>query len=278
LRLGYVALDAAALEKDLAYLLGVKFSDAYSEYALNDWKTCVLANRSGSASAAFSEEYAESAIVTEIGVHTPYLIALAQRVFAKKHIKSIRVFRSRRGGMIIPHIDYLEFDKGFHRFHIPIQTDATCLNSEENRVFNMQKGELWYLDGRRIHSAISSSPAGKMSLVVDCETQCATEELLHIPAIQTLPHDGVAVPQRRALPIAMEPTLDAIALSATPFNIQDTLQYLAKHHFAFEVDLREYPMWLKRISTRTSDTWVREYLTAHIERFFGSLPDEGDQP
>ncbi|GAL10893.1 hypothetical protein JCM19233_1878 [Vibrio astriarenae] len=46
--------------------------------------------------------------------------------------------------MILPHKDYLEFEKGFTRVHVVLDIDETCFNSENDTVYQMKAGEVWF--------------------------------------------------------------------------------------------------------------------------------------
>ncbi len=67
--------------------------------------------------------------------------------------------------MIFPHKDYLEFKKGFNRVRVVLYTDKNCLNSEKDTIYHMRAGEVWYVDGSNIHSAMSLSEKGKFTLI-----------------------------------------------------------------------------------------------------------------
>src|SRR5688572_22932952 len=85
--LGKTELDERKLQQEIAILKTTNFSDAYTEYAIGTWRTCVLANFSGRAKDGHSMEYPGCAKVTELGHNLPYLISLTRKLFHWKHIK-----------------------------------------------------------------------------------------------------------------------------------------------------------------------------------------------
>lgn len=170
-------IDNNKVMHDLSLVEKSGFDSVYKEYAFGIWHTKMLWNNTGSDESRLSQEYAGHAQKNSIGKQTRYLNSLIESNFKLAQLKSVRIFRSQNGGLILPHIDYLEFKSGFKRIHLVLSSDATCLNSENNTVYNMQPGELWFLDGREVHSALSASWSGKACLVLDFSNDANLEEI-----------------------------------------------------------------------------------------------------
>ena len=81
------------------------------------------------------------------------------------------------GGELFRHTDQTDpcwgtVDGKMMRFHIPLQTnDKVVFNSWNNEgkqdIFNMNKGECWFLDTRRPHTAVNNGDDIRIHLVVD---------------------------------------------------------------------------------------------------------------
>lgn len=75
--------------------------------------------------------------------------------------------------VIIPHRDLLELSdlpddaRNAHRMHIPLATNDNCFFSEDNVVYQMREGEVWFLDASRIHSVAVLSQEPRVHLMLD---------------------------------------------------------------------------------------------------------------
>lgn len=266
--LGQVRLDEQLLAADLAKLQDSFWSSSYSDYALGVWKTCVLANQSGSHLQGDSIEYTGSAMATELGKQQLYLLSVVENTFHWNHVKSVRLFSSKNGGLIIPHRDYLEFSQGFTRIHIPLVTDPLCLNSEGPNVYHMRRSEVWFLDGRRVHSGGSFGKTGKISLVVDFDPSVALADLFKDSGVtQVIP--AAYMVERPALSQAVMDGIRSMALLIHSANVADILALLSKIHFFHDVDCAKIYDWVDKIALLTGDQGLVEQSRFLRMKFLG---------
>jgi hypothetical protein len=172
---GSVQLDPTRLAKDLDQCRSFQWSEAYSDYVFGgSWKSCMLWARGGEAGDGVVTNYAydKSSSFTEYGEQLPYVhelitdhADLARLNFARLALVSDSV--------IIPHRDLLELSelpddaRNAHRMHIPLATNEDCFFSEDNVVYRMREGEVWFLDASRIHSVAVLSNEPRFHLMLD---------------------------------------------------------------------------------------------------------------
>ncbi|ASG00184.1 hypothetical protein CEG15_08420 [Vibrio anguillarum] len=195
---------------------------AYQEYAFGVWETLSIWNKEGTDGNAISKEYHGAAKKNTIGEKLTNINKLIEDNFDCSLIKSVRLLRSCKGGMILPHKDYLEFEKGFTRIHVVLDIDETCLNSENGIVYQMKAGEVWFLDGNMLHSATSVSQKGKLNLMIDFEP--------NIPLGDLFTRGGVL-----DIPLHQEPVVRDLALEDSIINAFLTLNKHSGSHQVKEI-------------------------------------------
>ncbi|WP_257282357.1 aspartyl/asparaginyl beta-hydroxylase domain-containing protein [Endozoicomonas sp. ISHI1] len=165
--LGKLSIDKNKIKNEISVIEESGFDDAYKEYSIGKWRTKSIWNQNGINGEAISKEYCGHAKRTFFSNQLTYINEIISKNFNTKYIKPVRVLNSCENGMIFPHKDYLEFKKGFNRVHVVLYTDKNCLNSEKDTIYHMRAGEVWYVDGSNIHSAMSLSEKGKFTLIID---------------------------------------------------------------------------------------------------------------
>jgi len=268
LLIGKCILDSNEISKCIQTLQSMNFDDAYQEYSLGIWKTKTLWNMSGLEHQSVSIEYVGSAQKTPSAIALPYLNQLIEKSFNLPLIKSVRIFHSSSGGLIVPHRDYMEFKNGFKRFHLVIKTDKTCLNSEENTVYHMQEGELWFLEGRLTHSAASFSESGKYSLVIDFDPSIEIQEIFN--RNHNFQFDQLSpfiITHREKLSVSLINSLMDLGTVITPFNFRSVFHLLCQLHFEYEISGDEVYTYLHNIAMRSKRLDIM-HLYQHVERIF----------
>jgi len=151
----------------------------YADYGSQSgvWTQINLANRDGNAEDGQSYEYDGRCQFTPHMSKLPKTRAWLKSHVELEHVKSVRIFITWGGGMIISHRDYLEFEKGFDRVHMPIVTNPLAVNSENDHVYHMRVGEVWSLVGEETHSALNDSPDPRLHLVLDFEKGCSVDDM-----------------------------------------------------------------------------------------------------
>lgn len=234
--LAKLKLDSQQITNTIKIIKNLEFDDAYQEYSLGTWKTKTLWNMTGDDNQSTSMEYIGFARKTLSADKLPYLNQIIEDNFHLNYIKSVRIFHSCDGGLIVPHRDYMEFKKGFKRFHLVLMTDHTCLNSEENIVYHMRQGELWFLEGHVTHSAASFSTNGKYSLVIDFDPNIESNLIFKDNHHFDFNHLSPCIIEHRDKPTAsLIASLLALSAIITPFNFSSVFHLLCKLHFEYAI-------------------------------------------
>lgn len=269
-RLGYVGLDSRRIDESLRSLEPVPFHHSYQDYALGGWESCSLWNKMGDATDGWSREYDGPARRTEYAALVPYLTEISERHFAMEHCKAVRVFRIRNG-QLAPHRDYLEFNRGFRRIHLVLRTTPLAFNSEEATVYRMCSGEIWYVDGSPVHSAVNLGDDPRVHLVFDFDPDVREADLL----LEVSP-EGIAplmLFDRPPITPEVERSIDGLAviLDQQSHLLPHFIPFLAKLHFFYDVSSRETYAWLIRIAEASQHADAVELARRISEKMIGSV-------
>jgi hypothetical protein len=260
--IGTVDLDDALLNPEVKKIL--EFGDVkeeYSEYRFGIWQNYVLWNGSGDGQDTLFKGLQGGAVKTELGHQLKYVNSIIETNFHTERIKMVRAILLC-DALVIPHRDYVEFkadSDSLARIHIPIETNLDCLHSEEREVFHMRKGELWFLDVGRTHSACNFSDNPRISLVIDFQLDGEPLESL------LKGNQRKGRPKADALMIERDP-LDADFLQAIAslkhvinrMNFRDIVLFLSRVHFYRDVDQRMLFDWLIDICREQEDESLLE--------------------
>lgn len=172
---GEVALDLARLEADLERSRSFTWSEAYSDYVFGgSWKSCMLWAPGGDAGDGVVTNYAydRKAAITAYGEQLPYLAELIRDTADLDRLNFARLALVTNS-VIIPHRDLLELTglpddaRNEHRMHIPLATNDDCYFNEDDVVYRMRRGEVWFLDASRIHSVAVLTAEPRIHLMLD---------------------------------------------------------------------------------------------------------------
>ncbi|MFE5791314.1 aspartyl/asparaginyl beta-hydroxylase domain-containing protein [Streptomyces sp. NPDC056503] len=249
-RITTLDLDTDRLATDLARAERFGYNDSYGEFICGSWRSCMLWNRTGDVDDRFLEDYAGPARSTEYGAALPYLTELMERHFLLEHLKFARIARLTPGSVLVPHRDYLELDADLTRIHLPLRTDELCSSSEDETIYRMRRGELWFLDATRAHSAASRSDRDRVHLILDFSTATPAEALRPgLPVSTGIPEDSLVA--RRPLRPGEYKHFEALADVIDETNYQDVLALVIKRYFEAELKAADVFRWLEGI-TRAS--------------------------
>lgn len=226
--IGQARIDEDRLREEVAVIDRFAARDDYSEYSFGSWRNYVLANGSGDKDDAMFRGYEGVRRSTQLAAQLPYILELVEETFHTENLKWVRLF-TVQSGLIISHRDFVEFEAPFVRVHVPIHTDLSCLHSEEDAVFHMRKGEVWFLDASTVHSACSLTSFKRISICLDfVDTGAPLESLLkHPPASVPEP----LLVKRPPLDDAFLKSLRGLSGVVDPVNLRDVAGFLAKVHF-----------------------------------------------
>ncbi|MEM9952250.1 MAG: aspartyl/asparaginyl beta-hydroxylase domain-containing protein [Chloroflexota bacterium] len=248
--IGQIVFDEAKLAQELDVIATLPFNKSYSEYAIGDWRNCVLWNQTGNHDDTIFNDYEGLPKPTELGKKTTYISSIIEETFNLEYLRWARIFLVKEG-MLRPHRDYLEFeDQEFSRCHIPIQTDASSMHTERGNVFNMQKGEIWYLDASVPHSACSFSGIERMTINLDFFSGVPFEKLFKNDAY--IEYKEPAMVDRPPLTDDYVESLLTMGDIIHDYNFQDVAAILSKVHYIRDCDPALTYDWLIQICERSN--------------------------
>lgn len=182
----------------------------------------------------------------------PYIDEVIERVFRTEFLQRVWVFSAQRGGYIRPHRDWKGVEPAFTRFHIPIQTNNRCFNSEDDLVYHMDVGEIWFIDGSRPHSGGCFSESSRLHLALDFVPKTDLTELFR-DREQYRPSASLRTIDRLPFADAELSSIYSLAAIATDLNLTKLLDLLGTVHFEKQVDCAAVYDWLIEIARRTEN-------------------------
>lgn len=263
--LGTVEFEQRRLAADLATLAKSRFSSEYSDFACGRWEFCMLRNQSGKQEEERVVVHDTLAVATPLGQSLPYLDELLETHFDRDAIRYARIIRVSENACIIPHRDYLELDGKFVRLHLVLDTNERCANTEENNIFHMRLGEVWFLDASLPHSAGCFSTTPRLHLVVDIDGARPPEEVIR-NVKQPLAQNAVVDTRKEWTKEALESVLGFSEIISAA-NYREFVAILAKIHFFYQVGCEDMYGWLKEICRRHGDPALIEK-SELLERFY----------
>ncbi|MFF4935001.1 aspartyl/asparaginyl beta-hydroxylase domain-containing protein [Streptomyces griseofuscus] len=238
-RVGVLELDEEKLRGEMELTRTFNFTETYQEFMSGKMSKDVMLWAPGGVSGDGIISHYDHGLksdITEYGKRLPYLMQTIEENFATEFIRFARL--AVLSEMVhIPHRDYLEFSatanhaKPAHRLHLPIITNAHCLFSEENTIYRMRFGEVWFLDAGREHSSAALSSDARIHLIVDF-----TDEAGDTGLVRGAGEDPVSIPEshiihREPLSDAERESLHTLASIVDADNLKDVLGIIAKKHY-----------------------------------------------
>jgi hypothetical protein len=247
--------DALRLELD-------GYTSAYVEYSVGGWATAPLWVNPGDRPGEEVRENDEPAQPIASVRDMDGLNDLISTYFDVSFLRSARLFRACNGAIILPHRDYLEHKHGFTRMHVPLITDVIqARNSEDSSCFHMRRGEVWYLEARRIHSGGVTGSAKRVHLVLDFSHKIGPGETI-VSKLEP-PREPLLV-QRPDLPPDFLPSYQALAPFINAAAWRELFHILARVHLRYDVDAAEVYEWLAKIAAESGED--RDLLVRDADR------------
>lgn len=168
--LGKIDFDNDKIKKDLEiHDTFPKNAEEYDEFGTGFWQNCSLWNATDDKNDTMYRDYNDPIQQTEYGQKLTYVDELIKKYFTFANLKMIRT-RNLIDGMVIPHKDFVELNKPkqqYFRVFIPLEDNEFAFHSDEENVFRMRKGEIWFLDAAIIHAAVNFSNNSRIFLCLD---------------------------------------------------------------------------------------------------------------
>jgi L-proline 3-hydroxylase, C-terminal/Aspartyl/Asparaginyl beta-hydroxylase len=273
--IGKIKLDGDLLRQDIEKILRFEeVKEEYSEYRFGTWKNYVLWNGSGDQQDSLFRGVQGGAIQTPLGNRLEYISSIVEDNFRTDKLKMVRA-NLLQDAVLIPHRDYVEFksdSRRLARLHVPIHTNQHSLHSENENVFHMRQGEVWYLDVSNIHSACNMSEQPRISLVLDfCLNGQPLETAFKRPE-RHQPHLEPMMIEREPVDEEFLKAITSMKHLVNRVNYKDIVLFLSRIHFYKDVSLSAFFDWLIGICEGVEDEFLleksinfREYLINNRE-------------
>ncbi|MFH9296740.1 aspartyl/asparaginyl beta-hydroxylase domain-containing protein [Streptomyces sp. NPDC017520] len=266
--LGRLVLDPVRLAQDLARTDRFRYSDAYSEFTCGSWKGSYLCNGTGDLYDTTITEYEGPYQLTDHGQQLPYLMELINGHFRTETMRFARLGRITPGSVMVPHRDYLELKEELVRIHVPLHTSDSCFNSEDETVYHMRQGEVWFIDASRVHSAVSFFTEDRTHLILDFASETVEETLRFDPDPATeYQRFGTSVVQRQPLTDEQRNAILGLSAILGPHNYRDVLGLIIKQYFVSNIaisEVYEFACQIARDADRHDVLERLDWLSKHV--------------
>ena len=255
--LGKIDFDEAKLAREVAVIRGMeKNKEIYDEFTSGFWKNISLLNATGDGKDGVLRDAASSPKPTEYAAQVPYISEVISSRFSGKNLSMVRA-RDIVDAAMMPHKDFLELEgdvqKNF-RVLMVLEDNESTFNSDEEKVFRMRKGEIWFLDAAGLHCAANFSNESRVSLCLDFvfDGDFTPADIFADRGDFTSGVEPLIV-KRKALPDRFAVDLRRLSVALNRHNFRDVAFTLAKLHFTYEAPIGECYDWLIEIAERTDD-------------------------
>lgn len=263
--IGTIPLDQRRVSEDLAQVDPFGFVDSYTEFICGSWRTCMLWNATGDSGDVRICDYQGPARMTELGRKLGYLEELMTANFDLSTLRFARITRLAAGSVALPHRDYVELSSEFVRIHVPLMTDSAAYASEEETVYRMGLGEVWFLDATKVHSIGNFSQQNRIHLLLDFDAASPSAVLAREPQVPGgLP--AVAVVPRRPLRDGEREAFLALGQVLDEKNFMDVMALLIKRYFTAEMTADDVFAWMTEIAERSGDPGLADRARSMRER------------
>ncbi|MCA6126141.1 aspartyl/asparaginyl beta-hydroxylase domain-containing protein [Bradyrhizobium sp. WSM 1704] len=262
--LGKIDLDKDRLAADIRALDTVEFSQVYADFACGRWDICVLRNATGSSTEQKIRTHDAKALPTPPSKHVPYINELIERCFRSDGIRYVRIMRMGPNSCLIPHQDYLELNDEYVRIHVPIETNDRCWNTEDDKIYQMRMGEIWFLDATRIHSAGCFGETDRLHLMLDFQPGTRLSEVVtdQVQPAELRPSDP-----RPEMPRKIAEAIDGLGMVLSKENFRDVVAILSKFHFHYRSHGKDVYRWLSSLCEKSGQADMIQY-AKEIEKYY----------
>jgi hypothetical protein len=255
--LGFVELRRFVTPAELETALALEYHDNYSAFVFGSWGNSVLLNGTGDELDCDLRLYEGAARPTKHLRRLPGIRTLVETCFETERLRWLRLFR-QDDGVLLPHIDFVGMGEGFVRLHVPLLTPTEALHSEEEEVYHMWAGEIWWLEALRLHSAGNLSGATRLSLCADFEPGTAPESLVRKPFRDAGAQRRPELIRRPPFTSADRRSLEGLTDKLRQGRTGEVLARLIRFHLERQVTSWAVFEWLDELAAATGDAQVIE--------------------
>ena len=255
-RFGTVAMDPALVSADLAQVEPFGYLDSYPEFICGSWNTCMLWNATGDAADGRTRDYTGRAQITELGRKLGYVEDLMVTHFDLSKLRFGRLTRLAPGTVALPHRDYVDLESDMARIHVPLMAAPEAYASEEQTIYRMGEGEVWFLDARIAHSIGNFSQRNRIHLMLDFHAEEPASVFSQPDEAPEMPASAI-VPRRPLRPGEHEAFL-ALADVVDMANFMDIVAMLIRRYFEADMAIGDVFSWLREIAERSGNEAVAD--------------------
>lgn len=257
--LGKIYIDHEKLKKDLKIHDSFpKIEEEYDEFGTGFWQNCSLWNATDDKNDTMYRDYDHAIQQTEYGQKLAYVDELIKENFTF-------VVRTRNlvDGMVIPHKDFVELTKEksqYFRVFVPLEDNELAFHSDEENVFKMRKGEVWFLDAAIIHAAVNFSSDSRIFLCLDYAFPGEfSPEDIFVKKDTYNPNVSPYIVPRQDVPENFEADLiRSLSNVISRYNFKDIVFLLSKIHFYKNVPITSCYDVLVKIAEASGDDAIYE--------------------
>ncbi|MFD9335457.1 aspartyl/asparaginyl beta-hydroxylase domain-containing protein [Streptomyces sp. NPDC060028] len=269
--LGRVLFDDERLAKDIARLTTMSIpQEPYQVFTTGTWLNLNLWNASGDQNDGFWYGHEQrpgraTALLDEI----PYLREVLTTRFNLERMTMVRG-RNVVEFSIIPHRDFIEAGdvQEFFRVILFLEDNEHAVNSDEDMVFHMRKGEVWFLDAAQIHAGMNMSTRSRWSLCLDFAAGPGFRPADIFAGSELYEPDlRPALVERRPASPELPERLRALSTVVSRHNIKDIAFLLGRIHFTEEVPIGASWDWLIDITRESGDPELID-IAERAKKFF----------
>jgi len=279
--LAKIDLSSYNLTEEIDFINSIKKQqEEYDEFGQGYWKNISLYNSSGQSD---DTQYKNSAncFSTEYLDKLSNISRLIDENFTKESLKMVRA-RSLIDGMVIPHKDFVELNPEvtYFRVFIALEDNKNSFHSDESGVFQMLKGEVWFLDASMDHAAINFSNKSRMFLCLDyIFSDIFKPEVIFSEKAKILDYKRDYLISREELTNdRVNEIIESTSKIISKHTFKDIVFALSKLHFIYDVQVSECYNWIYTAAQKAGNDEVtlkiknlKKYLTEKRnigERFF----------
>jgi hypothetical protein len=226
-------------------------AEAYEEFGQGHWKNLALYNASGS---AHDDQYRNvaSCVPTSLIEQCPEINRFLVSNFQFTNLRMVRA-RNLIDGMVIPHRDFVELDDSHTYLHVfvPLEHNNDSYHSDASGVFQMQLGEVWFLDAAIDHAAINFSNHSRMFLCLDFsyKENFENQDIFSRSASFSMQKEPTYVARKALTYSHRQALVSGLSSLLSKHTFKDLVFAISKLHFLYKVEVAECYEWLVEAAT-----------------------------
>jgi len=252
-----IDLETDSIDTELEVLSSkIKIEEEYDEYSSGYWQNISLWNRSGCENNTLYSNFNEKGKKTGYCNLLPTITSIVEENFDLTYLKMVRV-RTLKNAVLVPHRDFVELDDKvkYFRVFVPLNESKYAYHGDEHSVFRMRLGEVWYLNAALIHSAVNLQDNNRVHLCLDFafDRDFHPSDIFLNPENFNVSHDVELVKRSVISDSEINRIIDGFSLGIDKHNFKDTLFFLSKIYYTYDISITTVYQWLVHICARSDN-------------------------